>query len=451
MIKAKDIVQIYISFFEARGHKRIENAPLVPRDDPTTLFTSSGMQSLLPYLLGKPHPLGRRLVNVQNCFRSQDIEEIGDNRHTTFFRMLGNWSLGDYFKKEQIPYFFEFLTQKLGLDPKRFYISVFEGLPSFSIPRDDESFEIWVGVLEKAGIDGKKRIFFGGVEDNWWSRAGTPDLMPEGEPGGPDTEVYYDFYPEEGEITKGNWKELSDAGRIIEIGNSVFMQYIKKGDRFENLPQKNVDFGGGLERLLASIEGKSDVFQTNLFLPIIKVIEKTTKSSYKEKAHNMRIITDHLIASCFIISAGVKPSNKEHGYVLRRLIRRSVDNLSQIGGKEFTPIIEAIVEQYKDTDPYLVENFELIKNVIEEEKERYNTVLRQAKAFVQRKYKLLGGEIQGVKEISSQDAFYLYTSLGLSPSQIKSLGFVFDDKEFAERIKEHKSISKASAKKKFGV
>lgn len=459
-MSALDILNVYIQFFEKKNHKRIENSSLVPQNDPTTLFTSSGMQPIIKYLLGEPHPEGKRLVNVQNCFRAQDIDEIGDNRHTTFFRMLGNWSLGDYFKNEEIPWFWELLTVELGLDPKRLYVSVFEGYKN--IEKDSESALIWKGLFEKAGIDPTNRIFYCGVNDNWWSRSGTPDNMPTGEPGGPDTEVYFDLHPEKGEIT-GSFEELSDSERLIEIGNSVFMTYRKSDNgTFEELPQKNVDFGGGLERLLAACEQKEDIFQTSLFWPIIESVEKVLGEKYENnkvsrseillRKKKMRIIADHLVGSVFIISDKVIPSNKEAGYILRRLIRRAVDNL---GSSDLTPIIQSIVEQYKDTDPVLVENFEFIKNTILAEVTKYNTALTEAKKFIEKKYpsassgRAVGDELMGAVEISVEDAFNLYTSHGLSPTQIKSLGYTFNEQKFAEKLKEHQELSKKGAKDKF--
>ena len=248
---ASKILEKYIKFFEKHGHTRIENSSLVPLNDPTTLFTPSGMQPLVPYLLGETHPSGKRLVNAQNSFRAQDIDEIGDNRHTTFFRMLGNWSLGDYFKKEQIPWFFEFLTQELKLDPQKLYVTVFEG--SETIPEDKEAIEIWKEEFKKVRIKAEvgERIFKYGVSKNWWSRAGVPENMPVGEPGGPDSEVFYDFEIKHDKSFGEKCHVTCDCGRYVEIGNSVFMQYIRKEKGFEELPQKNVDFGGGLERLVA--------------------------------------------------------------------------------------------------------------------------------------------------------------------------------------------------------
>lgn len=445
---AREILDIYISFFEKRGHKKIENSSLVPQDDPTTLFTTAGMQPLIKYLLGEPHPQGQRLVNVQNCFRAVDIEEVGDNRHTTFFRMLGNWSLGDYFKAEQIPWFFEFLTKELGLNPKRFYVSVFEGYKN--IPRDEESAEIWKGLFSKSGIDPEGRIFYLGVNDNWWSTSGTPDEMPEGQPGGPDTEVYYDFKPEM-ERVKDVVKETEER-RLIEIGNSVFMTYKKIGGNFENLPKKNVDFGGGLERILAAVEDKDDFFRTSLFYPIIRNIEKITGRSYKDHEKDMRIVADHFISSSFIIGAGIFPSNKNQGYVLRRLIRRAHDTADKLGDVNVESVIRTVIEQYKETDPEIERKFAEIVSVIEQEIEKYKRAIAEAKKFVEKKYKVVGGELKGTVTINADDAFNLYTSLGLSPTQIKSLGYNFNEEEFAGRMKEHQTKSRearsGSARKK---
>src|SRR3989344_421427 len=306
---AKDLIDKYLSFFQARGHKIIPGAPLVPENDPTTLFTSSGMQPLVAYLLGETHPEGKRLVNIQNCFRAQDLDEVGDNRHTTFFRMLGNWSLGDYFKKEQLPWFFEFLTDNLKIDAKKLYISIFEGFDK--IPKDEESANIWKELFRKKSIDPQERIFYYGPEKNWWSRSGVPKNMPEGEPGGPDSEVFFDFETKH-DVKFGEKCHINcDCGRFLEIGNSVFMEYKKGKEGFEKLPQQNVDFGGGLERILAVIERKSDIFETSLFYPIIEMIVRLTNKNYINHAKEIRIVTDHFISAVFIASSGVYPSNKE--------------------------------------------------------------------------------------------------------------------------------------------
>ena len=445
-MKAREIIDKYIKFFEEKGHVRIPNSPLVPENDPTTLFTSSGMQPLVPYLLGEARPAGKRLVNVQNSFRAQDIDEIGDNRHTTFFRMLGNWSLGDYFKSEEIPWLFEFLTKRLNINPEKLYVTVFDGFEN--IPKDTESEKIWRILFEKENLNPDDRIFFYGADKNWWSRAGELKDMPMGEPGGPDTEVFYQFDvphdPKFGQTCHPNCQ----CGRYLEIANSVFMQYKKSEKGFDELPQKNVDFGGGLERLVAATENQQDIFQTSLFESIIKTIENTTAKEYNSNQKEMRIVADHLIASAFIIANNIRPSNKKQGYILRRLLRRSFDNFEALNGSDIDSIITKIVDQYKDTDEYLVEKFELIKNVILEEEQNYKRTLFEAKKFIHKKY-LVGDELKGVTEISAVDAFSLYTSHGLSPAQIKGLGFTFDEQKFAELIKKHQETSRAGAHQKF--
>ncbi len=328
------IRQKYLDFFSKRGHAIIPSTSLVPEGDATTLFTSAGMQPMMPYLLGEKHPLGNRVVDSQKCFRSQDIEEVGDNRHTTFFEMLGNWSLGDYFKNEQLDWFYTFLTdpkEGLGINPNKLYVSVFSG--GNGVEKDSEAVVIWQKLFAQHGIDAKEdeRIFSYPAKKNWWSRAGTPDQMPTGEPGGPDSEVFYDFGPDENLHQKSIWKDEPchpncDCGRYLEIGNSVFMQYIKQPDgSLSELPAKNIDFGGGLTRLAAAINNDSDVFNTSAFSSLIKSISKITGKSYEDDANKppMRIIADHLTAATFLINDGVIPSNKAQGYVLRRLLRRA--------------------------------------------------------------------------------------------------------------------------------
>jgi alanyl-tRNA synthetase len=461
MLTASDIIQRYISFFEKNGHKKIANSPLVLQNDPTTLFTSSGMQPLVPYLLGETHPLGKRLVNVQNCFRAQDIDEIGDNRHTTFFRMLGNWSLGDYFKKEEIPWLFTFLTKDLGIDPQKLYITVFKGTKE--VPKDDEAVAIWKETFASIGLGIEERLSYYDASKNWWSRSGTPDKMPAGEPGGPDTEVFYDFgsdlqIHETSPYSKQKCHVNCDCGRYIEICNSVFMQYKKQEDGSLTLLEKpNVDFGGGLERLLMASENQQDVFLTSLLFPIIQAIEKITGNIYIDYAKQMRIITDHFLAATMIAADGIKPSNKDQGYLLRRLVRRGFDNLQQLHTSIMEPVLEAIVQQYHTTDPKLTEKYEEIKNTILEETQKYEKTKTEAKKFIQKKYpsiisgqtKKIGDELMGVTEISADDAFILYTTHGLSPTQIKSLGYTFDDQAFAEKMKQHQSTSRSGATQKF--
>ncbi len=454
---AHEIINKYISFFEKRGHKRIPNSPLVPLNDPTTLFTNSGMQPLIPYLAGEEHPEGKRFVNVQNVFRGQgaldDINEVGDNRHLTFFRMIGNWSLGDYFKKEQIPWIFEYITKESGIKPEKLYVSVFEGYKE--IPKDDEAIGIWSKIFEGLGINPKERIFPYGPNKNWWSRAGIPENMPVGELGGPSSEIFYDFGANLKLHESSSYKNAEchincDCGRFLEISNNVFMEYIKAdGENIEHLPQRNVDHGAGAERLLMAAENQPDVFLTSLFKPVIQKLEKITDKKYVENIREMRMVTAHLSSCTFIVNANVSPSNTDQGYILRRLIRRSVDSLNKLGGKNLDLVIETIVEQYKETDPDLVANFERIKNTIAEETNKYQHAQTRAKTFIVKKYKQTGDELMGAVQISAEDAFIIYTTHGLSPTQIKSLGYAFNEQEFAEKMKEHKDLSKKSADKKF--
>src|SRR3990167_5384197 len=340
----------YLEFFSARGgsssggkvpmrrHEIIPSASIVPLNDPTTLFTGSGMQPILPYLLGQPHPKGVRLVDSQKCLRAEDIEEVGDNRHTTFFEMLGNWSLGDYFKKEQLPWLFEFFTDVVGLDPKRLYVTAFIGDEKNGIPRDTESVAIWKELFEKKGVvakevalgsgadgyrkgmqvgpnpsDGQGRIFYYDASKNWWSRAGEPENMPDGEPGGPDSEVFYDFRTPHDAKYGPECHPNCECGRFLEIGNSVFMQYIKAKDgTFKLLPKQNVDFGGGLERIAAAKNDNPDVFATDVFEELIVLLEfYSDGKSYDDSRYtkSFRIIADHIRAATFMIADGVKPSN----------------------------------------------------------------------------------------------------------------------------------------------
>jgi alanyl-tRNA synthetase len=434
---AQEIIEKYIAFFEKNGHKRIVNSSLVPENDPTTLFTSSGMQPLIPYLLGEPHPEGKRLVNVQNSFRAVDIDEVGDNRHTTFFRMLGNWSLGDYFKKNEIHWLWEFLTKELKLPQEKLYITVFAG--EEGIDKDNESFEIWKEIVAE------DKIFWAGVDKNWWSRSGVPKNMPVGEIGGPDTEVYFRFEDmEHDKACKDNPVEC-ECGKFLEIANSVFIQYQKTESGFKELPQKNVDFGGGLERLLAAVEDKSDIFETSLFSPIIKAIEDNSTLSYKDNNKEVRIVADHLRAAVYLIDAGVFPSNKDRGYILRRLLRRAFDNLKE---ENLEAILEVTVSECSKTDESLKDNFEKIKNEVLEEASRYVNVRKTAQDFITKKYGKRD-DTSPVKEIKADDAFLLYSTHGLSPTQIKSLGYIFDENEFAKLMEEHSKKSKTASAGKF--
>jgi len=297
---SQELRQKFLDFFKSKDHAVLPSASLIPENDPTSLFVGSGMQPLIPYLLGEKHPQGNRLVNSQKSFRSEDIEEVGDSHHTTFFEMLGNWSLGDYFKKEQLLWIWEFLIQELKLDPNKIYVTVYRGNKEIGIERDKESVEIWKKLFEKNGIKAKDvdfaeengmgdgRIFYYGDKKNWWSRSGIPANMPMGEPGGPDSEMFYDLGADLKRHENSKFKDMPchvncDCGRFIEIGNNVFMEFVKTEKGFEPLPQKNVDFGGGLERMAMVSEGKNNVFEMDLFINILRKIEELSDSKGYKK------------------------------------------------------------------------------------------------------------------------------------------------------------------------
>jgi len=393
---AQEIRKAYINFFKEKNHSVISRARLVPENDPTTLFTGSGMQPLLPYLLGQEHPEGNRLVDSQTCLRAQDIEEVGDNRHTTFFEMLGNWSLGDYFKKEQISWFFEFLTDIVKLDPSRIYVTCYSGNEELNIPKDQESSKIWADIFEAKGIDAKTieigseengyevgdqggRIFFY-KDKNWWCRAGKAENMPEGEPGGPDTEVFY-IYPDVkhdksyGELCHPN----CDCGRYIELGNSVFMEYKKTNSGFDKLPKQNVDYGGGLERIAAASLDSSDVFTVSLLQPIIEKLEQISSKKYDQYTNNMRVISDHLRGAVFLAVDGIVPSNKEQGYVMRRLVRRAIRFAFDLGVEQnfLHEIIPVIIDIYSPDFPEVLSGKDEVIEILLKEEKVFRQTLRK--------------------------------------------------------------------------
>lgn len=438
-----ELRKAFVDFWEAHGHKLATPAPLVLTNDPTTLFNSSGMQQLIPNLQGEPHPQGVKLFNIQPCFRAVDIEEVGDNRHTTFFEMMGNWSLGDYFKKEQLPWFWEFLTVNLKLPKEKLYVSIFEG--DKNVPKDEESHQIW----QSLGIP-EDHIFFYGVEKNWWSRSGTPEKMPPGEIGGPDSEVFYEFTqvehdPKYGEKCHPN----CDCGRFLEIGNSVFIQYRKKEDgTLEELPQKNVDFGGGLERILAAMEDDPDVFKTDIFSPIIEHIESLSQDAYSKHSPQMRIVADHLKAATFMIAQGTVPSNKEHGYIVRRLIRRAVTKMHQAKFADSSTdlakqISESVLDMYADVYFDGV-NKKSITTVIGDEVAKFLKTLHHGVREIE---KIDQGKIDG------KVAFDLYQNYGLpielTEELLKEKGLMIDREQFRKEFEKHKELSRTASAGKF--
>ncbi len=438
---SKQIREKYIKFFVDKGHKEIAPAKLVPENDPSTLFTSSGMQPLVPYLLGQSHPVGKRLVNSQPSFRAEDIEEVGDNRHTTFFEMLGNWSLGDYFKKEQLPWIWEFLIKELGLPKEKLYVSVFKG--NEDVPKDVESYEIWrdLGVSED-------HIHFYGVDKNWWSRSGSPEKMPTEEIGGPDSEIFFEFTQVEHDSNYGEKCHPNcECGRFLEIGNSVFIQYRKKTDgRLEELPQKNVDFGGGLERITAAVNNNPDLFESDLFEKITASIGNITGRSYQDPVVNddFRIITDHIRAVTFLMANGVTPSNKLQGYVLRRLLRRSavrlkIDECFTVKDlKDLAKVSESVIDTYSDTGLLDISLKEKIKLEIEGEMDRFSKTLDNGLK-----------EIAKIEKIDGKAAFDLYQTFGfpfeVTEELFRQKGQEIDREQFKAEFEKHKELSRTAS------
>lgn len=457
-----EIRQAYLDFFTSlpRDHAEIPPAPIIPVNDATTLFTPFGMQQLVPYLKGEKHPQGTRVVDSQPSIRIDDIDEVGDNRHTTFFEMLGNWSLGDYFKREQLPWIFEFLTQVVGLNPSHLYVTVFEG--NDIVPRDEESITIWQDLFHsqnpakpgKEGFDPHTKIYLYDAHKNWWSRAGTPDQMPVGEIGGPDSEVFYDFDP--GETTQihrqSAYKDLNchlncDCGRFLEIGNSVFMEYIKKPDNsFKPLPAQNVDFGGGLERIAAAANNNPDVFTTDAFAPLITQLTTDSGKDYKGKHQpSMRIIADHLRAATFMIAGGVEPANKMQGYILRRLLRRSVLKAKQLGipniPASFSHLTSFITRYYPE--PFLPSiDQKHLDSLIATETTKFEKTLNRGLK-----------ELDKYPHITGKIAFDLLQTYGfpweLTLEIAKDRGQNIDRAEFETEFKSHQDRSRSATKGMF--
>lgn len=471
----QDVRNRYLDFYAKRGHVVIPSAPIMPENDPTTLFTSSGMQPLVPYLLGQPHPEGSKLVDSQMSFRADDIEEVGDNRHTTFFEMLGNWSLGEYFKQEQLPWVFEFLTNKeegLGLDPEKIYVTVFGGDDESGMTKDDESVEIWKKLFSEKGIDATfvelgteekgnevgmqdGRIFSFGAKKNWWSRAGVPSKMPAGEIGGPDSEMFYDFGLPHDTKFGPECHPNCDCGRFIEIGNSVFMQFIKNTDgTFNELPKRNVDFGGGLERLAAATRNNPDVFLTDVFDAARTVIETRSGKQYQNPTRlnlvendgadtrSFRIILDHMRAASFFIASGIRPANSEQGYVLRRLIRRSIREADKLGIQDavLADVAKGFSIAYAEAYSFVQSAAETIAIELEKEEAQFRKTLVQG----MRELEKMGNDI---------DAFTLFTTYGfpveLTEEIAKERSIALDMSAVKAKMSEHQALSRAGGAQKF--
>lgn len=430
LMTANEIRAKFLKFFEARGHAILPSASLVTTDDKgvtnATLFNTAGMQPLIPYLLGEPHPQGKRVASSQKCLRTVDIDDVGDNTHNTFFEMLGNWSLGDYFKEEAIKWSFEFLTSKeegLGLDPNRLYITVFEG--DDNAPRDEEAYEIWQKYIPK------ERIYFMGAENNWW------DAGDNG-PCGPDTEMFYDVTPNRlGVLTKEQFMSADGKREVIEIWNDVFMEYEKKdGQVIGKLKNKNVDTGAGLERLTIMLQGKNNVYETDIFTPLMEQI-KSLSTNYDLKS--ARIVADHIRAATFLINDGVTPSNTDRGYILRRLLRRAVRHADILGIKagELSNLNGTVANTYEDVYPEIKNNLSLIQDEVKKEEEKFRETLTK-----------------GLKEFEKgTDPFILFTTYGfpleLTKELAKEKGKDIDEDKFWADMKSHQDLSRAGAEQKF--
>jgi alanyl-tRNA synthetase len=463
-LSGNEIRTRFLTFFEKRAHAIVPSAPLVPENDPTVLFNTAGMQPLVPYLMGQPHPTGsKRIANSQKCVRTNDIEEVGDNTHLTFFEMLGNWSLGDYFKKEAIAWSFEFLTsttEGLGLDPTRLYVTVFEG--DENAPRDEEAYSIWKDIFTAQGMDPSKRIFFMPADANWWSPG-------DNGPCGPDSEMFYDVT---GKLVHGLTKEeflaADDRQDVVEVWNDVFMEYEKTGGVVTGkLASQNVDTGSGLERVTAMVQGVDNVFATDLFTPII---DKLHELKTKDDDRAVRIIADHMRASTFLISDGVTVANTDQGYILRRLLRRSIRQADKLGmpQQSLSQIANVVIEHYGAAYPNLISKESTIVEIINNEEEQFRKTLEKGlREFrkiglkvvlpvTQKDGKVTQDKTKPVTQerfITGDNAFNLFTTYGfpieLTQEIAAEKGMEVEMKEFNRLMEEHRAKSRIGAEHKF--
>ena len=467
-MNTQDIRNAYLKFYEDRGHAVIKRAPLVLTGDPTTLFTGSGMQPMIPYLLGEPHPEGKRVTDSQTCLRAQDIDDIGDNRHTTFFEMLGNWSMGDYFKQQQIEWMYEFLSEVVGLDMDRVYVTCYIGDERYDIPKDTEAADVWKELYEKAGFtsgeaeigseeDGYRRgikpderIFYYDGSKNWWSRNGAPESTPIGDPCGPDSEMFYDFgtphNPEFGEHCHPN----CDCGRFMEIGNNVFMAYKKVADgKFEKLEKPNVDHGSGLERIAAAKLGNPDVFRISLMWPIIEKLQTLSGKNYDSHTESMRVIADHLRAATFLAVDGCIPSNKEQGYVMRRLLRRAIRYSFDLGIEQnfLQEIVPVIADLYAADFPEVnAQRDEVIAVLVKEEK-----VFRQTlRNGIKQMQKFAADGVSGAELFTLYDTYGFPVELSVEEAYKQGIELPQNWREqFDARMQEQRQRSQTAAKGTF--
>ena len=467
-MNAQQIRNSYLEFFKERGHAVVKRAPLVLKDDPSTLFTGSGMQPMIPYLLGEAHPQGVRITDSQTCLRAQDIDDIGDNRHTTFFEMLGNWSMGDYFKEQQIEWMFEWLSEVVGLDMSKLYVTAFIGAPEYGIEKDTEAVAVWRRLFEAKGLstgeaeigseeagyergmkEGERFFYYDGSK-NWWSRNGSPETTPVGDPCGPDSEMFYDFGtphdPSYGEFCHPN----CDCGRFMEIGNNVFMAYRKVAEgQFEPLEKPNIDHGSGLERIAAAKIDNPDVFRISLMWPIIEKLQALSGKKYESNTASMRVIADHLRAATFLAVDGCVPANKEQGYVMRRLLRRAIRFAFDLGLEQnfFEEIVPVIADLYADDYPEVAENREMVIAVLAKEEKVFRQTLRKG---------LKQLEKFATDGLTGEELFTLYDTYGfpveLSTEEVFKQDIKISEnwrQEFEDKMAEQRARSQTAAKGAF--
>ncbi len=481
-MNAQQIRKEYLKFFNERQHAIIKRAPLILKDDPTTLFTGSGMQPMIPYLLGQPHAEGNRITDSQTCLRAQDIDDIGDNRHTTFFEMLGNWSLGDYFKDQQVEWIAEFLFDVVGLDASKVYVSCYIGNETYGIPRDEEAIQLWTKIFEARGIDAKVvemgtaeqgdklgmqggRIFLYDGNENWWSRNGNEEKTPIGDPCGPDSEMFYDFGDTAHDPSYGQPHPASDSGRFMEIGNNVFMAYRKVAEgKFEKLDKPNIDHGSGLERIAAAALDNPDVYQISLMRPIIEKLQQISGKKYESHTESMRVIADHLRAATFLAVDGCVPANKQQGYVMRRLVRRAMIKAFDLGIEQnfLEQIVPVITDLYHEDFPEVAEKRDEVIAVLIKEEKAFRQTLRKGiqtlpKIMMHEEVKTEGGQITRDKRyLTGKAIFMMYDTYGfpveLTLEEAYKNGWeVFADarNEFEHLMTEQRIRSQTAAKGTF--
>lgn len=467
-MNAQEIRNAYLQFYKERGHEIVPRAQLVLSGDPTTLFTGSGMQPMIPYLLGETHPKGVRIADSQTCLRAQDIDDIGDNRHTTFFEMLGNWSLGDYFKEQQIEWMFEFLTEVVGLDASKLYVTCYIGAHEYGIPKDTEAAGVWARLFASKnlsngqadigseaagyarGMKEGERIFYYDGSKNWWSRNGAPENTPIGDPCGPDSEMFYEFdiphNPEFGEHCHPN----CDCGRFMEVGNNVFMAYKKVADgKFEPLEKPNIDHGSGLERIAAAQLNDPDVFKISLMWPIIDKLQQISGKKYESHTESMRVIADHLRAATFLAVDGCVPSNKEQGYVMRRLLRRAIRYSFDLGVEQnfLQEVVPVIADMYEIDFPEVKAQREQVIATLVKEEKVFRQTLRNG---IKQMQKFAKDGLTGAELFMLYDTYGFPVELSAEEAFTQGIALPADWREqFDAKMKEQRERSQTAQKGAF--